>query len=124
MRRILVGVVSLLVAGVLGFAWSQGPDDKDKKDKGFDKKGMGPRFELGKVIPPPLMEILDLTDKQMQQIQVLEKEVKTRLMKILNKDQIKKVQEFKGKGPPDGKEGEKEKGKGKDKKGIPDRPGF
>jgi hypothetical protein len=54
---------------------------------------------LGKVLPPPLMEQLDLTPEQQKQIGDLEKEVKEKLTRILTAEQRKKVENFRPRGP-------------------------
>lgn len=116
MHKFAVCLVAGLMVFGIGLGWSQGPGGKDgfKKGQGFEKKGMGPGFELGRVMPPPLMEILELSENQKKQIGDLEREVKARLLKILNAEQKNKVQNFKG--PPNFKEDGKGKEKGGDKK--------
>ena len=123
-------VVALLTAGVVATATSQGQDDrKDKGKKGPPPKGKG--FEIGKVLPPHVMEELELTEEQDKQIRELEKEVRKKLEKILDKKQIDKIKRM---GPPRPRDGDgdeppprekgKDKGKGKDQ-GRPkkdDRP--
>lgn len=89
---------------------AQPPQDKDKGQKqGKDKKGPPP-FELGKVLPPFVMDSLDLTEEQARQIAELEKEVRAKLLKILTADQVDRIKEMKGKGPPKDKDKDKDKG--------------
>jgi hypothetical protein len=123
----ILGLAAALTAGIVATATSQGQDDKK------DKKGPPPKgFELGKVLPPHVMEELDLTEEQHKQLRELEKETRKKLEKILTEKQLEKVKQL-GKRPPrdKGKDGDepppppdkgKDKGppKGKDKgKGPP-----
>lgn len=47
-----------------------------------------PRYELGRVLPPPVRDQLKLTDEQAKNLAALEAEVKVALEKILTKDQL------------------------------------
>ena len=93
-------------------AWAQPPDDgpprgrggqpgkgqqgkgqfgKGQQGKGQQGKGQQdgrPRFQLGTVIPPQMRGDLNLTSSQEKEINGIEKDVKTKLEKILSKDQI------------------------------------
>ena len=100
-------IVALLVC-IAGLS-SQPPEGKGDK-KGGPPDGP-PRFQLGKLFPPHLLEELNLTEKQEKQLADLEKEVKAKLEKILTAEQKKIVEDHR---PPmkekDGKkEGKKEK---------------
>jgi hypothetical protein len=101
----ILGLAAALTAGIVATATSQGQDDKkDKKDK----KGPPPKgFELGKVLPPHVMEELDLTEEQHKQLRELEKQTRKKLEKILTEKQLEKVKQL-GKRPP------RDKGKGGD----------
>ncbi len=123
MQKFLAGIASLGLVGILVLSvWSQPQDGKggagkggvgkegDKKGGGFDKKGPPMPFEIGKVLPLHLYDMLELTQDQKAQIADLEKEVKSKLTKILKEDQVKKIEAYKDKGKMDGKD----KGKGKD----------
>lgn len=90
----------------LAIAYSQPPG----RGGGGPPPGGPPRFELGRVLPPPLVEQLDLTREQQAEITKLEKEVKERLTKLLTAEQKKKVEEFRPRGP------------GGPPRGGPDRP--
>lgn len=130
MNKVAVSFAAAVFFLGLGIVWSQGPAGKGdfKKGPGFEKKGMMPGFELGKVLPPHIADTLDLSEDQLKQIADLEKEVKSKMTKILSEDQRKKIQNFKDKGPPFGKDGgkdkDKDKEKGKKKDGAPERPDF
>lgn len=47
-----------------------------------------PRYELGRVLPPPVREELKLTEDQAKKLAALEAEVKAALEKILTKEQL------------------------------------
>jgi hypothetical protein len=113
--------------------WSQPQDGKGgpgkdggkdfKKGPGGDKKGPPMGFELGKVLPPHIADTLELSEDQLKQIADLEKEVKTKLTKILTAGQVKKVEASRGLGKMDGKEGKGKEGKDKDGKGDKGKDG-
>src|SRR5262245_25766347 len=116
MKRFWTGTVVLASALLVVAVASSQPPRKDGDKKGPPEgKGPPPRFELGRVLPPPLVEELELTREQHAEIAKLEKEVKERLSKILTAEQKKKVENFRpprgpggpppggpGKGPPGG----------------------
>jgi hypothetical protein len=103
MRAAAFGLLAAL-AVVVGSAAvvSQPPDGGKGGRKGPPGKEKGPprRFELGKVLPPFAREQLDLTGDQERQIADLEKEVKSRLERILTADQKKKLETLRPPGPP------------------------
>jgi Spy/CpxP family protein refolding chaperone len=112
--RLVCLLATLTLTGLVMAAMSQPPDDKDKpppgdkKDKkGFkDKKGPPP-FELGKVLPPYVHKMLELSDEQEKQLREIEKDVKAKLLKLITKEQKERLKEIikKGpKGPPKGKD--------------------
>lgn len=113
MKRIGFGMALFAGVGLLiiSTAFSQPPQGKEDtkgSTKESEKKGPGggakkgpPKFELGKVLPPHVMERLELTDEQQKQLAELEKTVKAKLQKILTADQIKQIEEMR---PPGGKE--------------------
>ncbi len=139
-------------------AWSQppeggpprggrgGPQGKGQMGKGQQGKGQPGgrgRFQLGSVIPPQMVEELELSPAQSKEIASIEKEVKAKLEKILTKDQLETLnrppmggpggpgggfgQRGRGGpgGPPGGPDGEdappKKKGQGQAKKKGPPR---
>lgn len=67
------------------------------------RRGAPPRFELGRVLPPPLREQLELTEEQSRQLAELEKDVKAKLERILTPEQRKKLSR---QGPPQGSTGD------------------
>ena len=96
-----------------GQGWDQGPPDR----RGRPREGGPPRLELGRVLPPPVVDDLRLTKEQRAEIANLEKGVKERLAKILTAEQMKKVENFRPGGPGGVPRG------GADRRGRPDRPG-
>ena len=128
MQKYLAGIATLGLICFMGLSvWSQPQDGKGgpgkdggkdfKKGPGGDKKRPPMGFELGKVLPPHIADTLELSEDQLKQIADLEKDVKSKLTKILTDGQIKKVEASKGLGKMDGKEGKDKDGKGKDGKG-------
>jgi hypothetical protein len=113
MRRILGTALAMgaltMVLVVLSDRQVVGQDDPPPKKKKDDKDGPPRKFELGKVLPPPLLEELDLTPDQLRAIDELQREVKAKLEKILTPEQRKKVENFRPKGPPPPKGEPKEK---------------
>lgn len=100
-------------------AFAQGPDEKGKGKKGppGDKKGPPPErkgpppWEPGKLVPPHILHMLELSDEQHKQLQQLETEVRGKLMKIFTEDQKQRLQDFKPMGPPKGPKDKGPKGK-------------
>src|SRR5262249_38008758 len=76
----------------------------DKGPKGFpDKgpKGKGPKGppRPGQILPPFLADLLDLTPEQSKQLDMLQKEVDSRLGKILTEEQKTRLKELQERGP-------------------------
>jgi len=128
MQKYLAGIATLGLICFMGLSvWSQPQDGKggpgkdggkdSKKGPGGDKKGPPMGFELGKVLPPHIVDTLELSEDQLKQIADLEKDVKAKLTKILTSGQVKKAESSKGLGKMDGKEGKGKEGKDKDGKG-------
>jgi len=103
--------------GGFGDKGDKGKGDKcfGKGDKGFGK-GKGP--QIGTVLPDFVQDALNLTDAQRKDLTDLQKDVDSRLEKILNDDQRKMLRDMRnfGGGPAFG---DKKKGPGGDKKGPP-----
>jgi hypothetical protein len=127
MKRALIGMGAFLIGVALlaGPAASQPPEGK--KDGKFGKEGKdgkfgGPRFELGQVLPPPLVTELNLTAAQQKELDAIQQDLKTKLDKLLTAEQKKTIENFRPRGPggfggggPGGKGGDKgggDKGKG------------
>ncbi len=92
MLRGFRGLMALTALGLLGLtALTQEPGEK-----GFGKKGGPPKWEPGRVIPAPIRDMLQLNEEQEQKIDALEKDVKTRLLKILTPEQVRRIEELKG----------------------------
>ena len=134
MQQYLAGIATLGLICFMGLSvWSQPQDGKggpgkdggkdSKKGPGGDKKGPPMGFEIGKVLPPHIADSLELSEEQLKQIADLEKEVKTKLTKILTAGQVKKAEASKGLGKMDGKEGKGKDGKDKDGKGDKGKDG-
>lgn len=102
-----LGVILLIVVAALAF---QPPGDNSKG------------YKLGKVMPPELLQKLELTDNQRAELSKLENEVRSRLEKILTEDQLRAAEKF-GKRPPldKGKKGGFPPGK-KEDGDLPKRP--
>src|SRR5437879_2936317 len=84
MKRFRIGLC-IVAAGCALSAQAQPPD-------GPPRGGPPGRFELGRLAPPHVRADLDLTKEQEKQLADLEKEVKERLRKIFNAEQIKKLE--------------------------------
>lgn len=102
-------------------AWSQPPEGGPPRGRG-GPQGKGPmgkgqpggrgRFQLGSVIPPQMVEELELSPAQSKEIASIEKEVKAKLEKILTKDQLEKLNRppMGGPGGPGGGFGQRGRG--------------
>ena len=134
MQKYLAGIATLGLICFMGLSvWSQPQDGKggpgkdggkdSKKGPGGDKKGPPMGFEIGKVLPPHIADSLELSEEQLKQIADLEKEVKTKLTKILTAGQVKKAEASKGLVKMDGKDGKGKEGKDKDGKGDKGKDG-
>lgn len=155
MNRILAGLFSLSLLGWLTISVLSQPPEKgppgQRQRGGFDKAGQekggppgdgrggrqgGPGFELGRVIPPPMRQMLELSEEQITQLDKLEKELKEKLNKLLTDDQKKQLANMRQRGPggpgggpdgpPDGgnrKQGPGKQGPGKDGGNRPPPPG-
>jgi hypothetical protein len=117
-----------LLACMVAVAASQRPDDGDRKGPG--KKGPPPKgFVLGKLLPPHIMDELELTPQQEKQLRELEQETRKKLEKILTPEQRKLIEKLGRRrpgppgpnddGPPPGGKG---KGKRPPKNDDEDRP--
>jgi len=130
MMRLLFGMLALSVGMMFVSTEAASQPPAGKGGKGGEK-GNPPRFELGQVFPPPLMEELNLTPAQAKELDAIKMELKAKLDKLLTAEQKTTIENFRPRGGPGGPAGDKgEKhgkgGKGGDKgsKGAPggDRP--
>jgi hypothetical protein len=117
MKRVLCGMTMFAAIAMLiaSSAVSQPPGKKDDDAKGREKGP--PRFELGQIFPPPLLEELELTPEQEKELDAISKNLKQKLERMLTVEQMKKIENFRPRGP--GRKGnsfEKDKEKDKDKK--------
>jgi len=128
--RLLFGMLALSVGMMFVSTEAASQPPAGKGGKGGEK-GNPPRFELGQVFPPPLMEELNLTPAQAKELDAIKMELKAKLDKLLTAEQKTTIENFRPRGGPGGPAGDKgEKhgkgGKGGDKgsKGAPggDRP--
>ena len=112
------GLIVLGLAFALGvFALAQLPQGKGKKgDKEKGPKG----FQLGKVLPPFIVDELELTPAQEAKIAALEKEVRAKLEKILTAKQKRLIQNARP--PRKGKDDDKKDKKDKDDDVRIDKP--
>jgi hypothetical protein len=94
-----VALAAVLVVAVGLVVYAQRPDDDGPPRKKDGKGPGGKRFILGKVLPPPLYEELDLTPEQKKKLDALEAEVKKKLEAILTEKQKRQVEEFRPRGP-------------------------
>lgn len=80
---------------------SRGGQDQEKGPPGFGRGGRpgGPGFELGRIMPPPMRQMLELSEDQIQQLDKLEKEVKEKLNNLLTADQKKQLENMRTRGP-------------------------
>ena len=118
-----LGAIALM-ACIVTVAASQRPDD-DRKGPG--EKGPPPKgFELGKLLPPHILEELELTPAQEKQLRELEQETRKKLQKILTPEQQKQIERLgrrrPGPGPDDGPPPPRGKGKRPPKEDDEDRP--
>ncbi len=116
MTRLLFGMLALSVGMmfVSTEAASQPPAGKDGKG---GEKGHPPRFELGQVFPPPLLEELNLTPAQTKELDAIKAELKAKLDKLLTAEQKTTIENFRPRGGPGGPDGEKGGKGGKGGKG-------
>ena len=64
-----------------------------KGDGKFGAKGKGKGFQPGTVIPPHILDELELTGEQTAAIREIEKDVKGKLEKILTPEQLQKIRD-------------------------------
>jgi hypothetical protein len=105
------GFAALAMAGLLGCVVTvssqtrergERPPAREGRPEGRGDRRLPPPPELGKILPPHVMETLKLTADQKKKIAELEKEVKTKLDKILTTDQKKQLEEMRRRLPPRG----------------------
>jgi len=56
-------------------------------------------FRPGQILPPPLVERLALSPEQIEQLEALQQEVRTRLDQILTEEQRTQLREMAARGP-------------------------
>ena len=93
-----------VVISVTSFAFGQPPRNRDGNP---ERRGGPPRFELGEVFPPPLLDELELTADQEKELDAIKQDLKARLEKLLTDDQKQRVEDFRPRGPrgPGGPDG-------------------
>ena len=129
MKRAVFGLTALAAGALLIVSQGVSQPPGGKEGKGPPDRGGPPRFELGQLLPPPLVEELKLTAEQKKELDAIQKDVKARLDKLLTAEQKKMVESFRprggpggpgGRGGPDGGGRPPRDGKGGDDR--PDRP--
>jgi len=100
MKRSLIGIAAFVSMAILvaSQAISQPPGGAGKDEKGGGQKGPQ-RFELGQVLPPPLIAELKLTPEQEKELEAIKTDLKTKLDKLLTAEQKKTIENFRPRGP-------------------------
>lgn len=102
MKRAQFGMLifSFIAMFTASQAVSQPPGRNEGKDpnKG-GPKGPPPRFELGQVFPPPLLEELNLTPAQQKELDEIRKQLRVKLEQLLTAEQKKTIENFRPRGP-------------------------
>jgi hypothetical protein len=95
----LVDLATKMAADDVGGGRRGGPGGRP--DGGFGGPGGGPGRppEPGQILPDFLQEMLNLTAEQKKQVENLQKEVNTKLDKILTDEQKKQLKEMRNRGP-------------------------
>jgi hypothetical protein len=116
MKRAFIGITAFVGMAILvaSQAVSQPPGGAGKDEKGGAQKGPQ-RFELGQVLPPPLIAELKLTPEQEKELETIKTDLKAKLDKLLTAEQKKTIENFRprgagGPGGPGGPGGGNEKG--------------
>ena len=139
MRLLSLGLFLVGLFAVTSFSEAQPPGQPGQPGKGGFGGGFAARSLPGQILSTRLQETLKLTDAQKKDLEALQKDVDTKLAKILSEDQQKQLKEIRDAGPgagfggfggggggkggfgkggfPDGKGGKGGDGKGGDKKG-------
>ncbi len=73
--------------------------DRGGKGGPGGERGGPPRFELGQILPPFVMEELELTPEQTKEIAAMQKDLKAKLEKLLTPEQLKKLETARPRGP-------------------------
>lgn len=115
-RRTGLGLTALMALAIsMGSVKAQDgqgqPPDPNRPPVGFGRGDNPPppprpRPDGFPVIPPPVADALNLTDKQKTELKALEKEVNEKIKKILTADQMKKLKSLRDRNrPPMGRNG-------------------
>ncbi len=102
MKRLMLGVIALVLSVALGgsSAMSQPPGGREGRPGRGQGAGQGPpAFELGQVLPPPLIEELELTAAQRAELDALQQDLKARLEKLLTAEQKQVIANVRPRGP-------------------------
>lgn len=121
MTRLLFGMLALSVGMMFVSTEAASQPPAGKGGKGGEKGP--PRFELGQVFPPPLLEELNLTPAQAKELDAIKAELKSKLDKLLTDEQKTTIENFRPRGGPGGPAGEKGGKGGKGDKGGKGAPG-
>ena len=101
MTRLLFGMLALSVGMMFVSTEAASQPPAGKGGKGGEK-GAPPRFELGQVFPPPLLEELNLTPAQAKELDAIKTELKAKLDKLLTDEQKTTIENFRPRGGPGG----------------------
>ena len=102
MKWAVLAMIAVVLS--LAFGASSGMAQPPGGREGNDGRGPGPgplpnRFELGQVLPPPLIAELNLTAAQELELDAIKKDLKTRLDKLMTDEQKKTIENFRPRGP-------------------------
>lgn len=101
MKRAVLTVMALGLGLALA-AWSglaQPPGGREGNGEGRRPGPLPKRFELGQVLPPPLIDELNLTAAQERELDGIRSTLKSRLGRILTGEQKRTVEDFRPRGP-------------------------
>lgn len=115
MKRNVYGLLVLasfaIVISVGSFIMAQPPRDRDGNS---GRRNGPPRFQLGDVFPPELLDELNLTAEQERKLEAIKLDLKTKLEILLTDEQMQKIETFRPRGPrfPGGEAGPRNPGDG------------
>ncbi len=110
MKRAVLALIAFVmsVALVASSGVAQPPAGREGNDgRGPGQGPLPDRFELGQVLPRPLIAGLNLTAAQEAELDGIKKDLKVRLEKLMTDEQKKTVANFRPRGPggPGGPDG-------------------
>lgn len=90
-----------LAASIVCLPFSGEAQPPRERGRDSDRRGAPPRFELGQVFPPLLEDELELTADQEKQLDIIKKDLKAKLERLLTEEQKQKIESFRTR-PPSG----------------------